>query len=227
MVVQTPAPTKNRKRLKSASEYSLRSCVSCLRILCTISTRLPEIESPIQDNAESTISTPNLEQFNDSNSPNNPDPNALAGLDALLQVLQDANASNIVSTPSPDSLDVSRSPVQVGENAVQAATTALNQLSQQEASDAYYPFPGMILSVRTLSSERYILFSFCNLLCVASSVALGPRRRYPNSNASFPTRRSRRSYFLTTSKDLHLTGSFPSSIGHFSRTTIARSHLAY
>jgi hypothetical protein len=227
VVVQTPAPTKNRKRSKSASEYSPRTRVSCLRILCTISTRLPEIESPIQDNAESTISTPNLEQFNDSNSPNNPDPNALAGLDALLQVLQDANASNIVSTPSPDSLDVSRSPVQVSENAVQAAATALNQLSQQEASDAYYPFPGMILSVRTLSSERYILFSFCNLLCVASSVALGPRRRYPNSNASFPTRRSRRSYFLTTSKDLHLTGSFPSSIGHFSRTTIARSHLAY
>jgi len=119
----------------------------------------PESES-IQDNDESSINVPNLGQSNGSNSANDPDPNALVGLDALLQVLQNANASNAVSSPSPDRFDFSRSASQVNENAVQVAATALNQLSQQEAQDGYYPFAGMILSVRSLFPQCCTTYSF-------------------------------------------------------------------
>ena len=107
-----------------------------LRIYIFVRLLGPESES-IQDNDE-------------SNSANDLDSNALVGLDALLQVLQNTNASNVVSPPSHDNFDFSRSPSQVTENAVQVAATALNQLSQQEAHDGYYPFAGMMFSVRSL-----------------------------------------------------------------------------
>ena len=111
--------------------------------------RLSGTESgPTQDNVESTVSFPNEGQLNGSDSANNLGPNALVGLDTLLQELQNANASNdIVSTPSPDSFDFSRSPTQVRENAVQVAATALNQLSQPKAPDGHYAFAGIIFSV--------------------------------------------------------------------------------
>jgi hypothetical protein len=120
----------------------------------------PESEA-IQDDGESSISVPNLGQSNDSNSANdpNPDPNALIGLDALLQVLQNANASDVVSPSSPDSFDFSRSPPQFNQNAVQVAATALNQLSQQEAQDGYYPFAGMVLSVCSLFPQCCTIYS--------------------------------------------------------------------
>jgi hypothetical protein len=121
----------------------------------------PESE-PIQDNDESSIRVPDLGPSDLSNSANDPDPNALVGLDALLQVLQNANASNAVSSPSPNNFDFSRSPSQVNENAVQVAATALNQLSQQqqEAHDGYYPFAGMMLSVRSLFPQCCTICSF-------------------------------------------------------------------
>jgi hypothetical protein len=119
----------------------------------------PESE-PIQDNDESLISVPDLGQSDGSNSANDPDPNVLVGLDALLQVLQNANASSAVSSPSPDSFEFSRSPSQVNENAVQVAATALNQLSQQEVQDGYYPFAGMIFSVRSFFPQCCIFIPF-------------------------------------------------------------------
>jgi hypothetical protein len=176
---------------------------------------------PVQDNAESPISVPNLGQSNGSNSTNDPDPNALVGLDALLQVLQNTDASSVVSPPSPDSFDFSRSPSQGNENAVQVAATALNQLSQQETQDGQHQFAGMILSVRSLFPQRYSL-SPCNSPCARSFTVWGTRPRYPNT--TFPTRRLRHSFSLITSTDPQLTGYFPSSIGQVSRVSIARSH---
>ncbi|KAI0291749.1 fungal-specific transcription factor domain-containing protein [Russula brevipes] len=104
--------------------------------------------------SEST-SVPDLGQSNGVDSTNGPDPIALVGLDALLQVLQGANtnASNDVSTPSSDRVDFPRSPAQVSENAVQVAATALSQLSQQEAPDTHYPFVGMIDTFRGFGTQ--------------------------------------------------------------------------
>jgi len=178
----------------------------------------------IQDIAESAVSVPNQGQLNGPDSANNHDPNALVGLDSLLQELQNPNASNnTVSTPSPDTFAFSKSPTQVGENAVQVAATALNQLSQPGAPDGNYAFAGIVFSVCPFSSHRHFLYDPPR---VDSSAVLGPRRRYRNSNTTFPTRRSRRSCSLTTSIDRRLIGYFPSSIGHASRAAIARSHLA-
>lgn len=178
--------------------------------------------------SEST-SVPDVGQSNGVDSTNGPDPNALVGLDALLQVLQGANTntSNDVSTPSSDRVDFPRSPAQVSENAVQVAATALSQLSQQEAPDTHYPFVGMIDTVRP-SSQRFLWSFLCNVLHINSSVVSGLRRHCPvNSNATFRTRRSQLSCSLTTSIDPLLTGYFPSSIGHVLRTAIARSHRAH
>jgi hypothetical protein len=127
------------------------------------------VSEPVQDNAESPISFPNLGQPNGSNSTNDPDPNALVGLDALLQVLQSTDASSVVSPPSPDSFDFSRSPSQGNENAVQLAATALNQLSQQEAQDGQRQFAGMTLSVRSLFPQRYTLYPFVTRLALVVS----------------------------------------------------------
>lgn len=128
------------------------NCSDVSRTMC----RLPGAESgPRQHNAESAVGVPDQEQLNGSDSANNLDPNALVGLDSLLQELQNSNASNnIVSTSSPDDFDFSRSPTQVGENVVQVAATALNQLSQPEAPDGQYPFAGLIFPVCLFSSHR-------------------------------------------------------------------------
>jgi hypothetical protein len=186
-----------------------------LRTVCA-SIRIPGTQ-PESTNA------PDLREINDSNLANNPDPNVLIGLDALLQVLQSANASSVVSTPPPDSFDFSRSSAHVSENAVQVAATALNQLSQQEAPDTHHPFAGMILSV-CVPSPDVIYFSLDNLLRFDSSAALGTQRHHSNTNATFPIRRSQHSCSPTTSTDLRFTGYFPLSIGHVLRITIARVH---
>jgi hypothetical protein len=139
------------------------------------SIRLPETQPE-------SINSPDLGQINinGSNIANNPDSNALIGLDALLQVLQSANASSVVSSPPPDSFDFSRSSAHVSENAVQDAARALNQLSQQEAPDTHYPFAGMILSVRTFS-RRY---TFPTIFFFSSTV---PRLRAPSDTIRSPT----------------------------------------
>jgi hypothetical protein len=96
---------------------------------------------PRQDNS---VCVPSVGQIDDSNSANNSQLNALPGLDALLQVLQNANTSSVVSNPSPSTDDFSRTST---GHAVQVAATALNQLSQQEVPDTYCPFDEMIQSV--------------------------------------------------------------------------------
>jgi hypothetical protein len=131
------------------------SSISYLPVYTSI--RLPETQP------ESTNTT-DLGQINDLNSANNSDSNDFIGLDALLQVLQSANASNVVSPPPPDSFDFLRSYAHVSESAAQVAATAVNQLSQQEAPDIYYPgpFDGMTLSVRFFS-RCYSIFLPHNL----------------------------------------------------------------
>jgi hypothetical protein len=119
-----------------------------------------------------------LGEINSSNLANNPDSNDFIGLDALLQVLQNANASNGVSPPPPDSFDFSRSYAHVNESAAQVAATAVNQLSQEEAPDIHYPgpFDGMVLSVRFFSQCYSIyLFNLTISLLFDSSAALVPR----------------------------------------------------
>ena len=116
--------------------------------------KYPEPESP-------STNTPDLGQINDSNSANSPDSNDFIGLDALLQVLQNANASNVVYPLPPDSFDFSRSYAHGSESAALVAATAVNQLSQQEAPDIHYPgpFDSMTLSVRFFSRRFSILFT--------------------------------------------------------------------
>ena len=123
------------------------------------SVRLPEAQPESTDD-------PDLGQINGSNSANDPDSSALIGLDALLQVLQNANASNVVSSPPPDSFDFSRPSTHVSESAVQVAATALNQLSQQDVQD---PFANMILPVCSFS-QRYMFCFFHFIMCLASTV---------------------------------------------------------
>jgi len=151
---EEPKEAKKRKCVIPTVSRPNRSDVS--RTIC----RLSGSESgPIQDNAEPAGSVPNQEQLNGSDSANNLDPNALVGLDSLLQELQNPNASNnTVSTPPPDSFDFSRSPAQVGENAVQVAATALNQLSQPGAPDGQYAFAGIAFSVCPFSSHWHFLY---------------------------------------------------------------------
>jgi hypothetical protein len=89
-----------------------------------------------------SMTVPRLGQPNCSGSTNNSESNTVAGLDVLLQLLQNTNASSIQS----DDLELSRS--HPNDNAVQAAATALNQLSQQETPDPQDPIAAMLQSVR-------------------------------------------------------------------------------
>ena len=223
---------KNRRRSKNASECSQRpraqpasKSLHFLKFSRTICRFSGTESGPIQDNLESAGSVPNPGQLNGSDPANNLDPNALAGLDTLLQELQNPNASNnTVSTPSPDSFDFSRSPTQIGENVAQVAATALNEPSQPGAPDDHYAFAGIAFSVRLFPSiyPRFIY----GPPRVDSSAVLGLRRLYRNSNTTFPTRRSWHSCSLTTSRGHRLIGFFASSIGHVSRAAIARTHPA-
>jgi hypothetical protein len=157
-----PAPMRSRRRSKSAGErihrshFQTESLFDISYLPGYASIRLPETQSE-------SPNTPGLGQINDSNSANNPDSNDFIGLDALLQVLQShgANASNVVSPPPPDCFDFSKSYAHVSESAVQVAATAVNQLSQQEAPDVYYPgpFDNMTLSVRFFSRCYSISFA--------------------------------------------------------------------
>lgn len=93
------------------------------------------------------MTVPRLGQYNDSDSTNNPESSStVAGLDVLLQLLQNTNASNVANIPQSDNLELSRT--HAHENAVQAAATALNQLSQQEAPDTQSPIAAMLQSFR-------------------------------------------------------------------------------
>ena len=177
-----PAPTRSRRRSKSAGERILYiglmtklkvSSISYLPVYTSV--RLPETQP------ESTNTT-DLGQINDSNSANIPDSNDFIGLDALLQVLQSANATDVVSPPPPESFDFSRSYAHVSEGAAPIAVTAVNQLSQQEAPDIQYPgpFDSLTLSVR-LFSRCYITFLPHNDF--ASTV---PRLWFPDSSFRSP-----------------------------------------
>ena len=143
-------------------------------------------------------------------------------------MLQSANASNVVSPPPPDSFDFSRSYAHVGESAAQVPATAINQLSQEEAPDIYYPgpFDGMILSVRLFSRCNSIFFILTIWLPFDSSADLVLQFQLPISNATFPTRRSQLSCSPTTSIDLRFTGYFSSYIGHVLSVAIAYVHRA-
>jgi hypothetical protein len=93
------------------------------------------------------MTVPRLGQYNGSDSTNNPESSStVAGLDVLLQLLQNTNASNVANIPQSDNLELSRT--HAHENAVQAAATALNQLSQQEAPDTQSPIAAMLQSFR-------------------------------------------------------------------------------
>lgn len=91
------------------------------------------------------MTIPRLGQGHDSDSINNSESTCVAGLDVLLQLLQNTNASNVTNMPQSNDLELSRT--HSHENAVQAAATALNQLSQQEAPDTQSPITGMLQSV--------------------------------------------------------------------------------
>lgn len=91
------------------------------------------------------MTVPRLGQSHDS-ATNNSESTSVAGLDVLLQLLQNTNASNVTNIPQSDDLELSR--MHSHENAVQAAATALNQLSQQDAPDTQSPIGGMLYSVR-------------------------------------------------------------------------------
>ncbi|KAI9508667.1 fungal-specific transcription factor domain-containing protein [Russula earlei] len=111
--------------------------------------KLTASESGSRRDKVSFSSVPGQERSNGPNSENhNPDLNALAGLDALLQVLQDASTSNAVPTSSHDSFEFSRASPRVGESPIQAAATALNQLSQAEVPDTHDTHASMMLSFR-------------------------------------------------------------------------------
>ncbi|KAH9173397.1 fungal-specific transcription factor domain-containing protein [Lactarius sanguifluus] len=101
--------------------------------------------APVQDEL---VTVPHLGRPSDSDSANNSESNTVAGLNVLLQLLQSTNASNVAHIPQSDHLELPRP--HVSENAVQAAATALNQLSQQEAPDAPNPIAAMLQSVRPL-----------------------------------------------------------------------------
>ena len=106
------------------------------------------------------MTDPRLGQPNDSDSTNNSESTSVAGLDVLLQLLQNTNASNVAHLPQSDDLELSRT--HAHENAVQAAATALNQLSQQEAPDTQSPIATMLQSVspslrRLIYLVRYVL----------------------------------------------------------------------
>ena len=187
-----------------------------------------EVEStrvPVPD-----LGQPELNGSTGANNGSDSATNALAGLDALLSVLQNANASapsNVVRAPSPGSFDFARSPTQVaGENAVQVAATALGQLSQVEAADTNHPlmYSGMIPSVCPF--PRHDSFHHESSCTFGSSAASGLRRPSPNSNGTCPTRRSRPFCFRTTLINHRLTGCFRLSIGNVSRISIARSRQA-
>lgn len=92
------------------------------------------------------MTVPRLGQSNDSDSTNNSESTSVAGLDVLLQLLQNTNASNVTPMPQSDDLELSRT--HAHENAVHAAATALNQLSQQEAPYTQNPIAAMLQSVR-------------------------------------------------------------------------------
>src|SRR6266702_256675 len=100
---------------------------------------------PVSVLDESTT-VPRIGQPNGSDSTNNSESNTVAGLDVLLQLLQNTNATNVAHMPQSDDLELSRP--HANENAVQAAATALNQLSQQEAPDTQNPIASMLHSVR-------------------------------------------------------------------------------
>ncbi len=92
------------------------------------------------------MTVPHIRQPNGPDSTNNSESNTVAGLDVLLQLLQNTNASNVAHMPPSGDLEHPQS--YVNENAVQAAAMALNQLSQQEASDTQNPVAAMLQSVR-------------------------------------------------------------------------------
>jgi len=148
-----PAPMRSRRRSKSSGERIHRPHFQVETEVLSISYLLVCALFRLLETEPESTNTPDLGQINDSNSANSPDSNDFIGLDALLQVLHSANASNVASPPPPDSFDFSRSYAHVSESADQVAATAVNQLSQQEAPDIYYPgpFDGMILSVRFFS----------------------------------------------------------------------------
>ncbi|KAH9062232.1 fungal-specific transcription factor domain-containing protein [Lactarius vividus] len=99
--------------------------------------------APVQDEP---VTAPPLRRLSDSDSTNHSESNTVAGLDVLLQLLQSTNASNVAHIPQSDDSELSRP--HASENAVQAAATALNQLSQQEAPDAPNPIAAMLQSFR-------------------------------------------------------------------------------
>jgi transcription-repair coupling factor (superfamily II helicase) len=112
------------------------------------------------------MSVPRLGQGHDSDSTNNSESTStVAGLDVLLQLLQNTNASNVASIPQSDNLELSRT--HSHENAVQAAATALNQLSQQEAPDTQSPIAAMLQSVRPSSPMSYLLPEICAVSTVS------------------------------------------------------------
>ena len=134
------ASTRNRRSLKNASKCSSRCGWLSELFGLTYGNRL----EPVSVQGES-VGVSRLGQPNGSDSTNNSESNTVAGLDVLLQLLQNTNASSVADMPQSDDLELSRQ--HSNENAVQAAATALNQLSQQESPDPQNPIATMLQSV--------------------------------------------------------------------------------
>ncbi|KAI9447753.1 fungal-specific transcription factor domain-containing protein [Lactarius indigo] len=134
--------------------------------------------APVQDES---VTVPHLGRPSDPDSTNNSESNTVAGLDVLLQLLQSTNASNVTHIPQSGDLELSRS--QANENAVQAAATALNQLSQQEAPDTQNPIAAMLQSVRSPLRPIYFMRneSFQQFRGYATPMQLSElQRHFPN-----------------------------------------------
>ena len=133
-----------------------------------------------------SVAVPRLGQSNSSNSTNNSESNAVAGLDVLLQLLQNTDASGV--THMSQSADLELSQPHINESAVQVAATALNQLSQKEVPDTPNTTDAPLQPVRLFLRDPL----YFPEKCVASNSFADTRRRCysPSYNSIFLIRRS-------------------------------------